>query len=61
MLKPDFDIPASTIREWVNERVEARFQKVSELIIVDDLPRNAAGKTVKNELKDRYLADKKTK
>ncbi len=42
-----------------NDRVEARFQKVSDVVIVDQMPRNVAGKTLKHELKDNYLANQK--
>ena len=45
--------------EWINHRVEARFQKISAVAIVDQMPRNVAGKTLKNELKENYLANKK--
>ena len=58
LLKPELEVTAQALREWTNDRVEARFQKVSDLILVDEMPRNAAGKTLKNELKDHYLADK---
>jgi acyl-CoA synthetase (AMP-forming)/AMP-acid ligase II len=57
LLKAEFHVTAQALKEWANERVEARFQKISDLIIVDSMPRNAAGKTLKNELKDHYLAD----
>ena len=46
---------ASALLQWVNERVEARFQKLSDLIIVEDFPRNVAGKTLKREIRDAYL------
>ena len=38
---------------------EARFQKVSDVLIVERMPRNVAGKTLKNELKENYLANRK--
>lgn len=41
---------------WVNERVGAKFQRLSGIAIVDDFPRNVAGKTLKRELRDAYLA-----
>ncbi len=44
-------VGAEEIREWVNERVEARFQKLSSVIVLDGLPRNAAGKTLRRELR----------
>ncbi len=55
LLKPEAKITAKALRQWINQRVEARFQKVSDLIIVEQMPRNAAGKTIKAELKEFYL------
>ncbi len=46
---------------WVNERVEARYQKVSHIAIVDDFPRSVAGKTLKRVMRQPYWADKVTK
>ena len=42
------------IKEWVNARVEARYQRVDEVTILDDFPRSAAGKTLKRVLRDRF-------
>ena len=58
-LREDADIGASELRQWINDRVEARFQKVSDVTIVTQMPRNVAGKTLKNELKEDYLANRK--
>jgi acyl-CoA synthetase (AMP-forming)/AMP-acid ligase II len=42
--------------EWVNERVGAKFQRLSDIVILEDFPRNVAGKTLKRDLRDAYLA-----
>ena len=39
---------------WINERVEAKFQRVAEVLIMEDFPRNAAGKTLKREIRKPY-------
>ncbi len=54
-------ITAPELRQWINERVEARFQKVSELIIKEDFPRSVAGKTLKRTMREPYWAGKETK
>jgi acyl-CoA synthetase (AMP-forming)/AMP-acid ligase II len=41
---------------WVNARVAAKFQRVSDLWIIDDFPRNIAGKTLKRMLIEQYQA-----
>jgi long-chain acyl-CoA synthetase len=42
------------LRDWINERVEAKFQRVSEVVIKEDFPRNVAGKTLKREMREGY-------
>ncbi|MEP7261085.1 MAG: AMP-binding protein, partial [Usitatibacter sp.] len=42
---------AEELREWINANVSARYQRVSEVVIHADFPRNAAGKTLKRELR----------
>ena len=59
VLQPEAAIDASALMNWINERVEARFQKISTVVIVDQMPRNVAGKTLKNVLKENYLANQK--
>lgn len=49
------------LREWVNQRVEARYQRVQEVVIVEDFPRSVAGKTLKRVLREQYWTDKDTK
>jgi len=59
VLQAGAELDADTLQEWINSRVEARFQKISDVVIVNQMPRNVAGKTLKNELKDNYLANQK--
>jgi long-chain acyl-CoA synthetase len=40
--------------EWINARVGAKFQRVSDVMIVDEFPRNVAGKTLKRVLQGDY-------
>jgi acyl-CoA synthetase (AMP-forming)/AMP-acid ligase II len=44
------------LREWINARVGARYQRVARVVIMADFPRSAAGKTLKRELRDPYWA-----
>ena len=59
VLQPGSSLSADALKDWINQRVEARFQKVSDVYIVEQMPRNVAGKTLKNELKENYLANRK--
>jgi acyl-CoA synthetase (AMP-forming)/AMP-acid ligase II len=42
----------------VNERVGARYQQLSAVVIVREFPRNAAGKTLKRLMRDEYWKDR---
>ena len=55
LCKPTSQPDPEELLYWVNERVEARFQKLSNLFILEDFPRNVAGKTLKREIRDAYL------
>jgi long-chain acyl-CoA synthetase len=44
------------LRDWINERVAARYQRVSVVTIVSAFPRSAAGKILKRELREPYWA-----
>ncbi len=54
LLKKGSAETAETLRTWINERVAARYQRLSQVEIRTDLPRNAAGKILKRELRDPY-------
>ncbi|MGB5732707.1 MAG: alpha/beta fold hydrolase [Acidimicrobiia bacterium] len=57
MVKPGSTVTTDEIREWVNGRVEARYQKVSDVVALEVFPRSVAGKTLRRILKDEYLTD----
>jgi long-chain acyl-CoA synthetase len=44
------------LKVWINERVGAKFQRVSQVVIMEDFPRNVAGKTLKREMREKYWA-----
>jgi acyl-CoA synthetase (AMP-forming)/AMP-acid ligase II len=45
---------AQEIIEWTNARVDAKFQRIDDVIFYDEFPRNVAGKTLKREMRDAY-------
>jgi long-chain acyl-CoA synthetase len=61
VLKPGGAAGADELRDWINERVAARYQRVREVIILDAFPRNAAGKTLKREMREPYWTGRATK
>lgn len=52
-LRPGAAATAETILAWSNDRL-GKFQRLSAVVIVDDLPRNANGKILKNDLRQKY-------
>lgn len=54
VLREPASIGAEALRDWINAHVGARYQRVSGVVILPDFPRNAAGKTLKRELRDPY-------
>lgn len=54
ILRPGADVSAEALRDWINDRVSARYQRVSEVVVMADFPRSAAGKTLKRELREPY-------
>ncbi|MEA2001907.1 MAG: AMP-binding protein, partial [Actinomycetota bacterium] len=49
------DADPDEIRDWANDRVSARFQKVREVVVLDDFPLSVAGKTLRRVIRDDYL------
>ncbi len=43
------------IKEWANERVAARYQKLGGVVVLDSFPMSVAGKTLRREIKAAYL------
>ena len=47
-------IEAEPLKQWTNSRVDAKFQRVSDVIIMNAFPSNVAGKVLKREMRDSY-------
>ncbi len=48
------NITPEELKNWLNAQV-ARFQKVSKVIVLEEFPKNIAGKTLKRIIRQRYL------
>jgi long-chain acyl-CoA synthetase len=48
------DVSEQALKEWINARVGAKFQRVSKVKILQDFPRNVAGKTLKRDLRKMF-------
>jgi long-chain acyl-CoA synthetase len=51
--QPD-KITSEELRDWINERVAAKFQRVHDVVFMDEFPRNVAGKTLKRLMREKY-------
>jgi len=54
ILKRDKTVDPDTLKIWINDNVEAKFQRVKEVRIMDDFPRSVAGKTLKRDMKKAW-------
>jgi acyl-CoA synthetase (AMP-forming)/AMP-acid ligase II len=54
-LRPGAATSAAELKHWANERVEARYQKLSDVFVLGSFPRNVAGKTLRREIREAYL------
>ena len=51
---PGADLDAKSLIGWINERVDAKFQRVHDVMIMKDFPLNVAGKVLKREMREMY-------
>jgi acyl-CoA synthetase (AMP-forming)/AMP-acid ligase II len=51
------EIAEEELKDWINVQVEAKFQRVSKVVIMENFPRNVAGKTLKREMRKPYWED----
>lgn len=56
-VKINREMDPEELRGWVNDRVEARYQKVGEIIVLDEFPLSVAGKTLRRVIKARFVRE----
>lgn len=49
------------LRDWINERIEARYQRVNTVVIMEEFPRSTAGKTLKRVMRETYWVGRETR
>ncbi|HVE60734.1 MAG TPA: fatty acid--CoA ligase family protein, partial [Chitinophagaceae bacterium] len=55
VFKENKNLSIEKLKAWINRHIEARYQKISDVIILNELPRNVAGKILKKDLKETYI------
>jgi len=58
VLREHGSVSAEALTDWINARVGAKYQRVTDVMIVDVFPRNVAGKTLKRVLQEQYKGDR---
>jgi acyl-CoA synthetase (AMP-forming)/AMP-acid ligase II len=53
-------VTAEELCDWINERVEARYQRVHEVVLMDDFPRSIVGKTLKRVMREEHWTAQET-
>ena len=53
LLEPG-SIRSDALKEWINKNVAAKFQRVHDVVILDEFPRNVAGKILKRVMREEY-------
>jgi len=61
ILRQPATLGADALRDWINERVAAKYQRVDRVIVMEDFPRNAAGKTLKREMRAPFWEGRERK
>ena len=54
-------ITEDELRDWINERVDSKLQRVHAVAFLEDFPRSTAGKTLKRVMRDPYWAGRDTR
>ncbi|MGO9453106.1 MAG: AMP-binding enzyme [Candidatus Binataceae bacterium] len=54
-------VTEDALRDWTNERVVAKYQRVHAVVIMEEFPRSTAGKTLKRVLREPHWVGRDTK
>ena len=54
-------VSADQLRDWINERVDSKLQRVYSVVLMEDFPRSTAGKTLKRLMREPYWAGRDTR
>ena len=54
VLSPDAKLTPEKLMEWTNSKVDAKFQRLRDVVIMESFPCNVAGKMLKREMRDEY-------
>jgi acyl-CoA synthetase (AMP-forming)/AMP-acid ligase II len=61
ILRENGTVTEDGLRDWINERVDSKLQRVQAVVVLEDFPRSTAGKTLKRVMRDVYWAGRETR
>ena len=59
VLRPNASIHKEALLAWVNARL-GKTQRLADLLLIADLPRNEIGKTLKRQLREQYVKEQQS-
>jgi len=54
VMRENAQTSGESMKQWINTRVEAKYQRVSDVMLPEDFPRNVADEVLKHKLKEFY-------
>jgi acyl-CoA synthetase (AMP-forming)/AMP-acid ligase II len=54
LLAPDAKVTPEQLKEWTNRKVDAKFQRIHDVVVMEAFPVNVAGKMLKRKMRDEY-------
>jgi len=54
LLVPGAKVTVEELVEWTNRRVDAKFQRIHDVVFMESFPCSVAGKTLKRKMRDQY-------
>lgn len=54
VLSPDAKLTPEQLIDWTNSRVDAKFQRIHDVVFMESFPCNVAGKMLKRDMRDQY-------
>ncbi len=55
---PNSELEPNTLIKWINDRVDAKFQRVHDVMFMKEFPLNVAGKILKRDMRNMYKSNK---
>ena len=54
VLVPEAQVTPAQLIEWTNKKVDAKFQRIRDVVIMEAFPTNVAGKMLKRTMREQY-------